>query len=71
MNYFFLGLIMFQALSFKETQLGHSRVKTAYEQKQEIVQSYFRDKTEIKTLTSKTSGYLSGRLRMKKFLKSG
>jgi len=47
MNYFFLGLIMLQALSFKETQLGHSRVKTAYEQKEEIVHNYFN----IKILT--------------------
>jgi len=44
MNYFFLGLIMLQALSFKETQLGHSRVKTAYEQKEEIVHNYFKHK---------------------------
>jgi hypothetical protein len=44
MNYFFLGLIMLQALSFKETQLGHSRVKTAYEQKEGIVQNYFKHK---------------------------
>ncbi len=44
MNYFFLGLIMLQALSFKETQLGHSRVKSSYEQKEEIVQNYFKHK---------------------------
>ena len=44
MNYIFFGLIMLQALSFKETQLGHSRVKTAYEQKEEIVQNYFKSK---------------------------
>jgi murein L,D-transpeptidase YafK len=44
MNYFFLGLIMLQALSFKDIQLGHSRVKTAYEQKQEIVHNYFKRK---------------------------
>jgi len=45
MNYFFLGLIMLQALSFKETQLGHNRVKTAYEQKEEIVHNYFKHKS--------------------------
>ena len=44
MNYFFLGLIMLQALSFKDIQLGHSRVKTAYEQKEEIVHNYFKRK---------------------------
>ncbi len=44
MNYIFLGLIMLQALSFKESQLRHSRVKTAYDQKEAVVQNYFKSK---------------------------
>src|SRR5688572_29695150 len=44
MNYIFLGLIMLQALSFKESQLRHSRVKTAYDQKEAVIQNYFKSK---------------------------
>ena len=44
MNYIFLGLIMLQALSFKESQLRHPRVKTAYDQKEAVVQNYFKSK---------------------------
>jgi murein L,D-transpeptidase YafK len=44
MNYIFLGLIMLQALSFKDSQLRNSRVKVAYEQKETVVQNYFKSK---------------------------
>lgn len=43
MNYILLALIMLQA-SFKESQLQNSRVKIAYEQKEMVVQNYFRSK---------------------------
>ena len=37
-------LLMFQQSSFRETQRKHSRVKTAYDEKEEIVKQYFADK---------------------------
>lgn len=37
-------LVMLQQASFKETQLKNSRVKTAYDDKEEIVKQYFADK---------------------------
>lgn len=41
----FLVLIsMQQSSSFKETQLKHSRVKTAYEEKEAVVKEYFTEK---------------------------
>ncbi len=43
----FIGLIavMYLSVSFKESQLQHSRVKAAYEEKEEIVNSYFQKKS--------------------------
>jgi uncharacterized protein YvpB len=35
---------MLQQASFKETQQKHSRVKTAYDEKEVIVKQYFADK---------------------------
>lgn len=37
-------LLMLQQASFKETQRKHSRVKTAYDEKEAIVKQYFADK---------------------------
>lgn len=37
-------LVMLQQASFKETQRKHSRVKTAYEEKETVVKQYFADK---------------------------
>ncbi len=44
MKFFFLLLIMLQGVSFKSTQLNQSRVKVAYEQKEKVVQHYFKSK---------------------------
>ena len=44
MCYIFVGLLMLQGLSFKESQLSHSRVSVAYEQKDKTVQRYFKNK---------------------------
>lgn len=44
MIFIFLVLISMQQASFKETQLKHSRVKTAYEEKESVVKKYFTDK---------------------------
>lgn len=37
-------LLMLQQASFKETQLTHGRVKTAYDEKEATVKQYFADK---------------------------
>jgi len=44
MIFIFLVLISMQQSSFKETQLKHDRVKTAYEEKEKVVRQYFLDK---------------------------
>jgi murein L,D-transpeptidase YafK len=44
MKYIFLGLIMLQGLSFKESQLRNSRVKIAYREKETVVKNYFESK---------------------------
>lgn len=38
-------LLMLQQASFKETQLTHGRVKTAYDEKEATVKQYFSDKS--------------------------
>ncbi|MFZ2905503.1 MAG: L,D-transpeptidase family protein [Cyclobacteriaceae bacterium] len=40
----FFIVLMIQQTSFKESQLKHSRVKTAYEEKEAVVKKYFTDK---------------------------
>lgn len=40
----FLFLVMIQQLSFKETQLQHSRVKLAFQEKENTVKNYFNQK---------------------------
>lgn len=44
MKYGFIALMLLQGASFKETQLKQSRVKTSYDQKEEIVKNYFEEK---------------------------
>lgn len=40
----FISMLMLQQSSFKETQRAHSRVKAAYDEKENIVKEYFEDK---------------------------
>jgi murein L,D-transpeptidase YafK len=40
----FILIMLMQQPSFKETQLKHSRVKTAYDEKESVVKKYFSDK---------------------------
>ena len=44
MKYIFLAFIMLQGLSFRERQLQHSRVKTAFDEKEAVVKGYFAAK---------------------------
>jgi murein L,D-transpeptidase YafK len=41
---FWILMPVLQQTSFKETQLKHSRVKTAYEEKESVVKQYFSEK---------------------------
>jgi murein L,D-transpeptidase YafK len=44
MKFIFLSLMILQGASFKQSQLARSRVKTAYEEKEVMVQQYFKNK---------------------------
>jgi hypothetical protein len=44
MKYILIFLVMLQPPSFKETQLKNSRVKVAYDEKENTVKEYFRHK---------------------------